>query len=246
MARAARRPRRPGDRPARRGVLPDPGGQGALRSWVRLSNEGAAAGHGRVRDLVPVRRPVKRARRRGAPDDLGRPRRAVGENDWLAEGRWQRRALRDALPDLNRRRARRRPARQVRPDQPGTWSSGALPADGRGRRRRTGHAWAWQIEHNGAWHWQVGRVHPPPERPPDPAARSGTAAPGAASGAYVAAARPADAEHHWHVTLAPGERSRPCRPPSRSATTDSTAPWPGSPRTGAPSGARTTITGACR
>ena len=24
--------------------------------------------------------------------------------------------------------------------------------------RRTGQAWAWQIEHNGGWHWQVGEA----------------------------------------------------------------------------------------
>jgi len=35
-------------------------GAGALRSWVRLSNRGSEPVHGRVRDLVPVRRPRPR------------------------------------------------------------------------------------------------------------------------------------------------------------------------------------------
>jgi alpha-galactosidase len=59
--------------------------------------------------------------------------------------------------------------------------------------RRTGHAWAWQVEHSGGWHWQVGeRTRGEP----------GTAA---APGTYLALLGPADLEHHWHVTLAPGE-----------------------------------------
>ena len=38
----------------------------------------------------------------------------------------------------------------------GTWSSGATCRWARVVNRRTGHALLWQIEHNGAWHWQVG------------------------------------------------------------------------------------------
>ncbi len=48
--------------------------------------------------------------------------------------------------------------------------------------------WSGQIEHNGAWQWQIGEHK--------------GAGP---SLAYVAALGPTDNEHHWRVTLAPGE-----------------------------------------
>ena len=57
--------------------------------------------------------------------------------------------------------------------------------------RRTGAAWAWQIEHNGAWHWQVGEFTPPC------AASDG-------GQAYLALLGPTDAEHQWRMVLTPG------------------------------------------
>ncbi|MBB5791260.1 alpha-galactosidase [Jiangella mangrovi] len=47
-----------------------------------------------------------------------------------------------------------------------------------------GTTWAWQIEHNGAWHWEVGdhRDH-----------------------GYLAVSGPADQEHQWRQVLRPGE-----------------------------------------
>jgi len=38
----------------------------------------------------------------------------------------------------------------------GSWSSGTYLPMGAVVNRRTGHSWLWQIENNGAWHWQVG------------------------------------------------------------------------------------------
>ena len=54
--------------------------------------------------------------------------------------------------------------------------------------RRTGHTLLWQIEHNGAWHWQLGE-------------HMGVGS----AGSYVALLGPADIEHQWSVTLAPEE-----------------------------------------
>ena len=38
----------------------------------------------------------------------------------------------------------------------GSWSSGRYLPMGAAVNRRTNHAFVWQIEHNGGWHWQVG------------------------------------------------------------------------------------------
>ena len=112
-----------------------------------------AAGHGRVGDLVPVRRPGAPGR---GPDDLADLDLLWAENDWMAEGRWQVRPLRDALPDINRRALGADPRGCFGLTSAGTWSSGRYLPAGAVVNRRTGHAWAWQIEHNGGWHWQVG------------------------------------------------------------------------------------------
>ena len=82
---------------------------------------GGAAGHGRVGDLVPVRRPC--ARRTRGPTDLADLDVLWAENDWMAEGRWQPRALRDALPDIGRQALGPDPAAaSACPAR--TWSSG--------------------------------------------------------------------------------------------------------------------------
>ena len=96
--------------------------QGALRSWVRLSNHG--------REPVTVDsvtsflcgglssgQPGEPAAQH--PEALADLDVRWAENDWLAEGRWQSRPLRDALPDLNRRVHGGGSARQVRAYQPG-------------------------------------------------------------------------------------------------------------------------------
>ena len=78
-------------------------------------------------------------------------------SDWLAEGRWERRALRDALPDLNLAAHHgASPRGRIGLSSQGTWSSGMYLPTGAVIDRRTGRACAWQIEHNGGWHWEVG------------------------------------------------------------------------------------------
>ena len=51
-----------------------------------------------------------------------------------------------------------------------------------------GVSWAWQIEHNGSWHWEVGDHR---------------------TGVYLAAAGPTDQEHQWRKVLAPGQSFEP-------------------------------------
>jgi alpha-galactosidase len=171
-------------------------GSGAVRSWVRLSNRGAAPVT--VESVTSFLCGLA-----GGPADLGDLDILWGENDWLAEGRWQRRPLRDALPDLNRRGHGADPRGRFGITSAGTWSSGTYLPMGGLVSRRARHAWVWQIEHNGAWHWQVGEYARRPARPGE--AIGHQAAGNARSGAYLALLGPADVEHHWHVTLGPGE-----------------------------------------
>ena len=179
-------------------------GAGALRCWVRLTNDGPApvtvesvtsflcGGLSSASDQAP----------KVAPDNLDDLDVLWAENDWLAEGRWQRRALRDALPDLNRQVHGADPRGRFGLTSAGTWSSGAYLPTGAVVSRSTGHAWAWQIEHNGGWHWQTGEcTHRYPAAGPGPHGRH--APQGSPSGAYLALLGPADTEHAWHVTLPP-------------------------------------------
>ena len=155
-------------------------GHGVLRSWVTLVNGG--------REPVTVES-VTSFLAGGLP---GGPGTAPldgcdllwAENDWLAEGRWQRRAVRDLLPDLNRAaHGGVHPRGRAGFTSEGTWSSGSYLPMGALTDRRSGRAWAWQIEHNGGWHWQVGE---------------------STGGAYLALLGPTDAEHHWQVRAGPG------------------------------------------
>jgi len=155
-------------------------GQGTLRSWVRLSNRGQE----------PVTVESVTSLLCGAVGAVGDLDVLWADNDWLAEGRWQRRPLREVLPDLTGPAHRgATPRGRFGRTSLGTWSSGTYLPMGGLVSRRTGHAWIWQVEHSGAWHWQVGEHV------------RGQASPGA----YLALLGPAGLEHHWHVTLAPGE-----------------------------------------
>jgi alpha-galactosidase len=110
------------------------------------------------------------------------------ENDWQAEARWRSRSFRDALPALSEHLGAGRSRGRFAVTNVGTWSSGGHLPMGALVNRRTGHALLWQIEHNGAWHWQVGE-------------HMGTGA----STSYLAVLGPTDIEHQWAITLAPGD-----------------------------------------
>jgi alpha-galactosidase len=158
-------------------------GQGTVRSWVRLTNRGPA----------PVTVESVTSFLCGSLEEAGDLDVLWAENDWLAEGRWQRQPLREALPDLSRHAHGASPRGRLGRTSLGTWSSGTYLPMGALVSRRTGHAWVWQVEHSGGWHWQVGEH-----------TRGEAAGPGV-PGAYLAVLGPADLEHHWHATLAPGE-----------------------------------------
>jgi len=173
---------------------------GALRSWVRLENRGA-----RPVTVESLTSFLYGGLGTGpGPDDVADLDLLWAENDWMAEGRWQLRPLRDALPDLNRRTLSADPRGCFSVTSTGTWSSGRYLPAGAIVNRRTGHAWAWQIEHNGGWHWQVGEcTRRSATQGSGPHGRHAPA--GAVTGAYLALLGPASTEHHWQVTLDPGD-----------------------------------------
>ena len=118
------------------------------------------------------------------------------ENEWLGEDRWHSRPFRDALPDLGLgSHGNADPRGMFGLTSEGSWPSGAFVPMGAAVNRRTGHTWLWQVEHNGAWHWQVG------EKPLRPAPRG---AEGARDG-YLALLGPTYSQHHWQAVLGPGE-----------------------------------------
>jgi len=176
------------------------GAGGALRCWVRLQNRGAQP----VTVLSATSFLYGGLSSGPGSDDIADLDVLWADNDWMAEGRWQARALRDVLPDIDRKALGADPRGCFSVSSAGTWSSGRHLPMGAVVNRRSGHAWAWQIEHNGGWHWEAGEcAHRTPGPGPGPDGRHSP--PGAASGAYLALLGPVDGEHHWQVTLGPGE-----------------------------------------
>ncbi len=107
------------------------------------------------------------------------------DSEWLGEGRWTRHPLRDdALPDLNLPLHGQDGRGRFAAVSTGTWSTGTHLPTGGIVDRSSGRTWLWQVEHNGAWRWEVG------ER---------------LDGAYVAVLGPTDIDHQWQHRLLPGE-----------------------------------------
>ncbi|MBV1855209.1 alpha-galactosidase [Catellatospora sp. NEAU-YM18] len=107
-----------------------------------------------------------------------------GDSEWLGEGRWSRRPLRDgAAVDLDLRLHGQDGRGRHAAISNGTWSTGQRLPTGGLVHEPSGQAWLWQVEHNGAWRWEVG------ER---------------LDGAYVALTGPTDVDHQWQHRLEPG------------------------------------------
>lgn len=107
----------------------------------------------------------------------------LAQNEWLAENRWTRTDLRSLLPTVSRN-PDMEPRGKVGVSSSGTWSTGDYLPMG-ALEPETGTTFVWQIEHNGAWHWQVGETQ---------------------RGTYVALFGPTDADHQWSLTLQQGDK----------------------------------------
>jgi alpha-galactosidase len=170
-------------------------GRGVLRSWVRLVNGG---------DADVTVESVTSFLCAGFAGSLDSLEVHWAENDWLAESRWQRRGWRDAIPDLNRRVHGADSRGRFALTSTGSWSSGGYLPMGALCSVPGGEAWVWQIENNGGWHWQTGECTARHGGPRRDGLDLNHGPAGSATGAYVALLGPADDEHQWHVTLAPG------------------------------------------
>jgi len=112
-----------------------------------------------------------------------------GRSEWCGESRWARTALNgpEGLPEINTSLHDHDARGALTTVSTSTWSSGEYLPTGMLENTATGTAWAWQIEHNGAWRWEIdGR-------------REG------ANALAVVIAGPTDIDHQWSVELAPGQ-----------------------------------------
>jgi hypothetical protein len=122
-----------------------------------------------------------------SPDDLDL---ASAKSDWIGESRWTTRLLRGELVNLALAAHGNESARGcLSYSATGSWSTGrALPSgalvEARPAAGAPAAAFAWQIESNGGWRWEVGEN---------------------TNGAYLALAGPTDADSQWLARLAPGD-----------------------------------------
>ncbi|WP_250442960.1 glycoside hydrolase family 36 protein [Actinotalea sp. C106] len=114
-----------------------------------------------------------------------------GWSEWLGENRFARTPLRSqgGLVELDLAAHQAQDARsRIAITSQGTWSSGERMPCGVVENRATGTAWAWQVEHNGAWHAELGeRLH---------------------GELVLGLLGPTDIQHQWVLPLAPGETFR--------------------------------------
>jgi Melibiase len=106
----------------------------------------------------------------------------AGDNNWMAESRWYRRAVRELLPEI--RSTEHRPTSHARyaVTSHGSWSTGEhLPT---GVLAGPEYALGWQLEHNGQWHYEIGESR---------------------DGGYLLLSGPTDQEHQWTARVTPDQ-----------------------------------------
>ncbi|OZD39978.1 alpha-galactosidase, partial [Rhodococcus sp. 06-1477-1B] len=123
--------------------------------------------------------------RRGTGDALAGWERVSGVSDWLGEGRWTRTPLRgpEFVP-LAEHLTGHDPRGAAAAVSTGTWSTAHHLPTALVESRAAGLAVAWQIEHNGAWRWEIGED---------------------TGGGYLALSGPTDDDAGWTRVLGPAE-----------------------------------------
>ncbi|HZP52728.1 glycoside hydrolase family 36 protein [Actinocrinis sp.] len=169
-------------------LLRSPDGVGAVQSTVRIANRG-------VRRLVLesvtsfvisglVNEATEADEAGEGHDHLAGLDVLWADNDWLAEGRWQRVSLREALVDVDRARHYQDPRSSFQRTSQGSWSTGRHLPMGALVARGGGRVLAWQVESSAGWRWEIGEH---------------------SSTAYLALLGPTDCDHQWRQVLEPGD-----------------------------------------
>jgi alpha-galactosidase len=116
-------------------------------------------------------------------DELDRVLLSSARSEWLAENRWSEQPVRAVLPRLNLAFHRQDGRGHHAVTSHGAWSTGErLPAGL--LLREDGAAIAWQVETSGPWQWELSQAR---------------------DGGVLTILGPTDLEHHFAVTLQPGE-----------------------------------------
>jgi alpha-galactosidase len=112
-------------------------------------------------------------------------RRLHGVGDWLGEGRWAVESLRGReFPELASELTNQNPRGNWSATSDGTWSTGHHLPVGGVESEAARLALTWQIEHNGAWRWEIGED---------------------VEGGYFSLSGPTDADASWTRRLEPGD-----------------------------------------
>ncbi|MBT1163264.1 alpha-galactosidase [Bifidobacterium felsineum] len=120
----------------------------------------------------------------GKPADCDAWRLIECDNEWLGEGRWHATPTSELFPRLAQQMTGHNPRGAHSVVNTGTWSTGRYTPLALLDSRELGLTWLFQIEHNAAWRWEVGRD---------------------TEDGYLALAGPTNVNHDWAKRLAPGE-----------------------------------------
>ncbi|MGI4896378.1 MAG: glycoside hydrolase family 36 protein [Janthinobacterium lividum] len=155
----------------------------AVRSWTEVRNTGSTT---QVLQMVSSFAAGCLLPENGSAADVVLWR---ARSEWCGESRWAATGLRgtQGFADINIARHGHNGRATLATTSRSTWSSGEFLPTGMLEDTRTGRTWGWQVEHNGAWHWEVD-----------------SRGEGADAVALVITG-PNDNEHQWTVPLAPGE-----------------------------------------
>lgn len=102
---------------------------------------------------------------------------------WLGENRWRSENTEDLFPQLSQELTGNNPRNEYKAISTGTWSTGhQAPLAVLCNKSHTA-TWIFQVEHNGAWRWEVGDY---------------------TVDGYMALSGPTNEDHSWSKCLAPG------------------------------------------
>ena len=154
----------------------------AARTWTEVVNPGGTD------VVVQMVSSLATGALLGAGEDASEFDLVRGRSEWCGEGRWSFTALHgpDGLPDINTDLHDHGARGALITASKSTWSSGEYLPTGFLVNRVTGNALGWQIEHNGAWRWEVDSH------------RDGLNA------LALIVTGPNDLDHQWNELLSPG------------------------------------------